>query len=181
MEKQALVIIDPQNDFTALQGDYAKRHAGITQITQAKTNINHLISLQPPKDTIIVSSSYQPSQFKKGLNICIPNTTGHNIDSDFVLQDQMVFITKTDHSAFSSAVFIQHLKANQIHTLILAGFLAEYCVKQTALDGLRFNYKVYLVDDCIGTGDDVQNRKQQTMDELTAKGAILAQSNTLFK
>jgi nicotinamidase-related amidase len=180
MEKRALVIIDPQNDFTALHGDYARRHAGITQITQAKTNINYLISLQPPGDTIIVSSSYQPGQFKPGLNICIPNTTGHTIDTDFMIQDEMVFITKTNRSAFSSAVFTQHLTGYQINTLILTGFLAEYCVKQTALDALRFNYKVYLADDCIGTGDDVQNRKEQTKDELTAKGAILVQSNTPF-
>lgn len=59
--KQILVIIDPQNDFTNVNGHYSTRH-GIRQISDAKSNIN-LLAVSTRHDTIIVRSDYKPDQF----------------------------------------------------------------------------------------------------------------------
>jgi nicotinamidase-related amidase len=59
-------------------------------------------------------------------------------------------------------------------------FLAEYYVKQTAIHALNLGYKVFLVEDCIATGDDVQYRKQQAFAELKDKGAIIIQRKELY-
>ena len=176
MEKKLLVVIDPQNDFTNLDGHYAHKHLEINQIIETKYKINSLVNLFNHDQVVIVSSNYKPDQFEKGLSICIPTTFGHKIDSDFQFDSAMRYIAKTQYSCFSSNDFKQYLKLKQIDTLILSGFLAEYCVRETALDALELGYNVYLIEDCIATGDDVQIRKQQTINELEVKGAKVLNS-----
>lgn len=179
MEKRLLIVIDPQNDFTSLQGNYAQRHTGIGEIEAAKYRINKLVQLIGPENTAVVSSDYRPGQFIPGLNICIPGTIGHALDADLAVDDAMNFFTKTDHSCFSSPAFTQYLETNKINTLLLTGFLAEYCVKQTALDALAKSFKVIIIEDGIATGDDVLHRKNDTIEELIKKGGITINSKSL--
>jgi nicotinamidase/pyrazinamidase len=178
MAAQTIVIIDPQKDFTSSGGAYAKRHTGITQISAAKEKINRLLQLQKSSSIVIVQSGYEASQFKEGLAICIPGTRGH--EADIPVDGSCMLFEKTQHSCFSSKRFVQYIKNIDTGTLVLCGFLAEYCVRQTALDALAAGYKVCLPEDCIGTGDDVQHRKQQMLDELKDKGAAIINSSIYF-
>lgn len=175
-----LVVIDPQNDFTHVEGDYARRHAGITQIIGAMTKSCHLINSFGRNKTVVVRSDYEPYQFGQELLICIPGTFGHEIDSGLKIDGTLTVVTKTEHSCFSSEPFQTLLHTNKIDNLILCGFLAEYCVKETAADALSLGYKVFLVDDCIATGDDVQHRKKQAFAELKEKGAAIVKSDELY-
>jgi nicotinamidase-related amidase len=174
MKKACIVVIDPQKDFISEAGNYASRHAGIGQMLAAKERINKLTQAPDKRHVIIVTSDYQEDQFGIGLSICIPGTEGHKID--IKTDPAYTFITKTQHSCFSSAGFIKHLKSNGITRLILCGFLAEYCVMQTALDALRLGYEVVLIKDSIGTGDDVQFRKDQMLISLEEQGASIQNS-----
>lgn len=180
MAKRLLVIIDAQNDFTHLQGNYASRHTGISQIAEAKTKIKRLLNSFGSDETVFIRSDYQPGQFGAGLSICIPNTFGHEIDAEFQVDGVSKIITKTEHSCFSSAAFKELLSKAETGTLCLCGFLAEYCVKETAVDALRLGYNVLLLEDCIATGDDVQPRKQQALAELKSKGAAVVKSDHLY-
>jgi len=179
MSKQVIIIIDPQNDFTSPEGNYAKRHSRITQIEAAKENINKLLKPRSKTIFVVIKSDYRPDQFGEGLSMCIPGTFGHSIDEDFELDKDTMLITKAEHSAFSSEQFTEYIRSKEIRTLVLCGFLAEYCVKQTALDAIESGYKVTLLEDCIGTGDDVQFRKHQMMQELKEKGADITHSDSL--
>jgi len=176
MSKRIFIIIDPQNDFTSPEGNYAKRHTGITQIEAAKENINRLLELWGKENFIVIKSDYRLHQFGEGLSMCIPGTFGHEIDKGLHLDEETMVIIKAEHSAFSSEHFKEYIKRKKIDTLVLCGFLAEYCVKQTALDAIELGYKVDLLNDCIGTGDDVQHRKYQMMEELKDKGAHVRNS-----
>ncbi|PSL23022.1 cysteine hydrolase family protein [Chitinophaga ginsengisoli] len=181
MNGRKIVIIDPQNDFTCLEGLYASRHKEISQIHNAKSSINRILSLQEKKNIIILRSDYREDQFEPGLTICLPDTFGHQIDSDLNVDESFTCITKTEHSGFSSESFINFLKDTGTRVLFLCGFLAEYCVKKTALDALEHGYDVYLIEDCIGTGDDVQFRKQEMIHELESKGATIINSNVYLE
>jgi nicotinamidase-related amidase len=169
MTKACIVVIDPQKDFINETGNYASRHAGITQMLAAKERINSLVHSPYKRHVIIVTSDYEEDQFGVGLSLCIPGTDGHK--TDIATDPAYTYVTKTQHSCFSSAGFIKHLKSNGITRLILCGFLAEYCVMQTALDALRLGYEVVLIKDSIGTGDDVQFRKDQMLISLEEQGA----------
>jgi nicotinamidase-related amidase len=175
MTNELVVLIDPQIDFIGEEGNYAKRHSGINQILDAKRKINTLIKSLDKRKIVIVSSDYEENQFEKELAICIPGTNGHKIDLD--INNTHTIISKSQHSCFSSNEFISFLKNNHINKLILCGFLAEYCVKQTAIDALNQGYIVLLMEDCIGTGDDIQIRREQMLVELIEKGAEIIKSS----
>lgn len=196
MSNSLCVIIDPQNDFISADGAYAKRHAGITQILQAANNIQRFLDapdrvrtlgeseesdevndiegdvLAPNLDKVtkvVVYAEYKENQFRPGLSICIPGTVGCRVG--LRLSPGTKTFAKTDHSCFTSKDFVKFLQEQQIDTLILCGFLAEYCVRQTALDALASGYKVSVVSACIGTGDDVQHARMETL-ELLKHGGV---------
>lgn len=173
MENTCIVIIDPQKDFTDPSHDYARRHGTITQIREAKQHIQQLLHSPVSEPIIIVRSDYRPEQFGTGMFLCIPGTTGHDIDLN--IPSTCTVITKTAHSCFSSPAFIRYLEIHHITSLVLCGFLAEYCVRQTAIDALSGAYQVTLLQDFIGTGDDVQERKAAMLTALQEKGAVIKQ------
>ncbi|MGE6356808.1 cysteine hydrolase family protein [Flavobacterium sp. NPDC079362] len=160
--------MDPQKDFTDLEGAYAKNHS-ITQIQEVKARINILTKRLDKNRFVIIYSNYQKDQFGDGILMCLKSTKGHDIDIAF--DDAARLISKIQHSSFSSEEFKTYLKDNRIRTLILCGFLAEYCIRQTAIDALENGYDVKLLKEFIGTGDDVQHRKQAMLYDLENKGA----------
>lgn len=169
MTRALVVIIDPQKDFTSRESSYARKHSGIDQITAAKERINNLVRELSGEKLVVVCSDYAENQFGEDLSLCIPGTEGHKID--IRTGSNCILMTKKRHSCFSSAAFIRYLLDYQIGKLLLCGFLAEYCVRQTAIDALQMGLEVWLLEDCIGTGDDVQYRKAQMIAELEAAGA----------
>lgn len=174
MSKHCLIIIDPQKDFTSRSGAYARRHNGISQIEDALNKIRQLVTKQKNQEIIIIYSDYSEGQFGDLLNMCIPGTEGHRID---IRPDQpFQSFSKTVHSAFSSPAFSSYLESRGFEHLYLCGFLAEYCVLQTGKDGLANGYSITLLQDCIGTGDDVQERKSRMIMELQQKGALVENS-----
>lgn len=168
--EELLVIIDPQKDFTDLDGDYAKRHP-INHIQRVKNQINELIKKLDKNTFVIIFSNYQKDQFGPGTSMCIEGTKGQEIDLDY--DDSSILIPKTQHSSFSSQEFKNFLKENQIRRLFLCGFLAEYCIKQTALDALKEGYKIVLLKELIQTGDDVQQRIEEVLVNLENQGAVI--------
>lgn len=168
--EELIVIIDPQKDFTDIDGNYSKKHS-IHQIKEVKTKLNELTKLFAKDKFVIIFSNYQENQFGEGISMCLEGTKGHEIDIDF--DDSFKLISKTKHSSFSSEEFKIYLKNNQIRKLILCGFLAEYCIKQTAIDALENGYEVALLQEYIATGDDVQFRKQEMLSDLEKKGATI--------
>lgn len=181
MAKRLLVVIDPQNDFTHPEGNYATRHPGTRQIEATKAKINQLLRFFGRHQSVLVRSNYKHGQFGPGLSMCIPNTFGHEIDADIQVDATWTILTKTEHSCFSSAAFLKFLTEERIDTLVLSGFLAEYCVRQTATDALQLGYHVFVVADGIATGDDVQYRKQQVLAALKDSGAAIVDSGHFLR
>lgn len=175
MTNELLVIIDPQNDFINRSGFYAKKHSGIDQILKARQNINNLLRLHDKDKVVIVYSNYKKDQFEEGLSICIPGTIGHKLDIE--VDNAFTLIEKNNHSCFSSEAFKEYLEKKNVKKIIVCGFLAEYCVQQTAIEGLINGYQISLLRECIGTGDDVQNRKEQMLLELADRGAEILDDN----
>lgn len=172
-----IIVIDPQKDFTSDEGAYAKRHSSITDIKAATRLIQQLINEQEKNNTVIVYSNYTANQFGEGLNICIPGTEGH--EPGIYIHPSTSILSKQQHSAFSDPQFCKFIRESGYHYLTFCGFLAEYCVKQTALDALRQGYCVSLLKDCIASGDDVRHRLPQTLLDLQNQNAVIISSADL--
>lgn len=164
-----LVVIDPQKDFIHPNGTYAKKSYGLQQILQAKGNIVNLLERNRHMPIVVIQSDYSHNQFEEGLSIGIPGTFGHQLD--IPLDNTIVVITKTEHSAFTSKLFVEHLKETGYKKLFIAGFLAEYCIKETATEALKNGFEVALIEDCIGTGDLKQHKKAEVLEQLKLQGA----------
>src|SRR3569833_990836 len=177
--KHLHLIIDPQNDFIHLYGNYASRH-GSRQIIEAKKKIN-VLSASKHLKSIIVRAEYSAGQFIPGVSIATADTFGYEIDAAINVQDTFAILTKNSHSCFSSRQFTDALNNIRPDTLVISGFLAEYCVKETASDALAACYQVILVTDAIGTGDDVQSRRSELFREFKQKGCILMDAADCYK
>jgi nicotinamidase/pyrazinamidase len=71
------------------------------------------------------------------------------------------------------------LKAAGVKTLIVYGIATDYCVKATALDGLKEGYKVIVVQDlCRGVADETS---KAAVEEMKQKGAQIWPSLELDK
>lgn len=172
--EELIVIIDPQKDFTDIEGAYAKNHP-IRQIQEVKARINKLTKQFDSNKFIIIYSNYLKDQFGSGISMCIESSKGHEIDID--VDASFKLISKTQHSSFSSEEFKLFLKENKIRKLLLCGFLADYCIKQTAIDALEAGYEVALLKEFIATGDDVHYRKEEIFAHLENKGAAIINDN----
>jgi len=178
MGKDCLIVIDPQKDFINIEGLYSSRHTGIKQILDAKNNIIRLIELVDWLNILIVCSNYEHNQFDRDLSLCIPGTEGHKLDIAIECGHQLFY--KTGHSAISSVELLQYLNTNKPKHVYIAGFLTEYCVKSTAMDFFASGYETILLSDCIGTGDDVQYRRHQMLEDLLECGIKIMHSTQLI-
>lgn len=55
--------------------------------------------------------------------------------------------------AVTSTGLAERLRVLGVHSVVVAGLATDYCVKETALDGLRLGFKVTVVDDAIRAVD----------------------------
>lgn len=86
-----------------------------------------------------------------------------------------------DNGRKSSTGLAEKLKQKNIKDIYVLGLATDYCVKFTALDGLREGFKTYLVEDgCRGVNlspDDVQN----AVTEMQTAGIQIIGSDELLK
>jgi nicotinamidase-related amidase len=177
MKDQCIIIIDPQKDFTSEEGAYAIRHPQLREIKQATERIQQLLDRATGYDLIVVYSNYQQDQFGENLLLCIPGTAGHELGIE--VSPETIILSKAAHSAFTDAVFAAFIQERKYKRLFLGGFLAEYCVKQTALDALQQGYPVSMIGDCIATGDDVRERIAAVLKEAEENGAVIISADQL--
>lgn len=171
------LIIDPQKDFTDKNGNYIKNHTGNVQIRIALERIQKLIQSNIFPIIAIVYSDYHQNQFKENFSICIPHSFGHKIDLEF--PDNVYLFRKSEHDVFSSIQFNNFLNEMKISRILIAGFLAEYCIFESSLSAVEKHFKVCLVTDCIGTSDDTQRKMFETFEILKGKNVESLSSKDL--
>jgi nicotinamidase-related amidase len=166
-----------QKDFLDANGFYAKRFgfADISPLIKAEKNIKKLIKkffgLAP---IIYIMAQYQDEQFGQGKSICVKDTEGQMpvLDERYASK----IITKHQHSAFSAKEFENFLKQRKIDTLFIAGVTTEYCVRATALDGLKLGYKVIVFEDCVATNIKEKKCHVQALQEIKDNKGTIIQS-----
>lgn len=176
-----LIIIDMQKDFVDANGFYAKRFglADISPLIKAEKKIKKLIKkffgLAP---IVYIMARYQDEQFGQGKSICVKDTEGQKLVLD--KKYASTIITKHQHSAFSAKELENFLKQRQIDTLFIAGVTTEYCVRATALDGLKRGYKVIVLEDCVATNIKEKKCHVQALQEIKVHQGIIIHSSDII-
>ncbi|MCH9613393.1 MAG: Nicotinamidase [Chlamydiia bacterium] len=139
---KALIIVDVQNDFL---------NEGSLAIEGGDEIIPFINSILGEYELVLASQDWHPSDhfsFKaRWPEHCIKDTEGAELSSELDLEEiQKIFKKGEDkdveaYSAFDSKLG-DYLLSHQVDEIHLVGLATDFCVKATAIDGLKNGLRV---------------------------------------
>jgi len=189
----ALVIVDVQNDFCP---------GGALEVYNADEIIlviNRYMELFRGKGMpIIASRDWHPREtkhFEKYGGIwpehCVQRSFGAMFRAGLLLPpDTLVFSKgmdpeRDDYSALQArndtgTSMTDFLKKVGIRELYICGLATDYCVRQTALEGLHLGFSITVLVDAVRGVELNPGDSKRALDELEAAGAVLKVVEDLF-
>lgn len=161
MQKQALVVIDIQNDIT-------KNYKAIID------NINKAIDWAVKKKLHIVYIRHE--NLSAGTRTFKTGTRGAELAPDLKLVSDHVF-TKYKGNALTSEAFVTFIEQYHIDTFYITGADATACVKSTCYNLRKSDYAVSVLSDCI-TSYDLKKIEDMIM-YYKSKGCVIIESKDL--
>ena len=177
-EKEALLVIDLQNDITQPDGKLATNTA---QSDEAIENINRIISTKRA-ETVYILHEFESNNpiikfFTKGA--LRHGDEGTSIDKRIIIEGNNFFIKHISDS-FSNKDLNDYLVKNKINHLYITGADAEYCVDKTIKGALNRKYKISVIKDAIVTKTD-EGRNNKIQDFSCLGVEILSTEEALKK
>jgi nicotinamidase/pyrazinamidase len=183
----ALVIVDVQNDFCP---DGALGIAGGDAIIPL---INRYIWLfRERKLTVIASRDWHPpvtKHFREFGGIwpahCVQGSAGAKFHPGLLLSPDILIFSKgmdperDDYSALhagneAGTLMPDFLRQEGVRHLYLCGLATDYCVRQTALEGLRRDFAITVLVDAVRGVDLQPGDSERALAEIKAAGARFA-------
>ncbi len=199
MAVKALLIVDVQNDFCpggalAVEGGN-EVVVSLNRLLYRIRNNHRDMPLNPTDIRNQWTPSYfsrdwhpeETEHFKKWPVHCVHDTHGANFHpelkiscTDYVISKGMG--TKDDgYSAFEGACygepFIQFLKEFGVNELYIGGLATDYCVKASALDGVKHGYKTYLLLDACRAVNLKPADEADAIREMEKAGVIITSTD----
>jgi nicotinamidase-related amidase len=182
--RTALILIDCQVDFGAPDGAMALQGADVTAAQAALTKALALTDaarragvpvvfvrlITRPGDESAIAREASQRRGKSLPALCVEGSCG----AEFIGPDPQpgeTVISKSRFSAFASTGLADHLGAEKIDTLVLAGLTTECCVQSSAWDALERDFHVFLAGDACAAYEPEQHR--YTLRALALNGVIV--------
>jgi nicotinamidase/pyrazinamidase len=174
----ALVVVDIQNDFCP--GGALAVKDGDKVIPVLNMYIEKFRRADAP---IIYTRDWHPadhSSFKEHGGPwpphCIKNTQGAKFRQDLSKPKLDEIVSKADrkdeaYSFFQGTELAGKLRQRGIRRLLVGGLATDYCVKETVLDGLKYGFEVYHLDDASRGVNVKPDDSEHALAEMTSKGA----------
>ncbi len=162
MQKNALVIIDIQNDIT-------KNYKDIID------NINKVIDWAVNNHIHVVYIRHE--NLSAGTRTFKPDTYGSELASDLKIVSKNIF-TKYKGNALSSEEFTDFIRKNEICDFYITGADAVACVKATCYNLRKANYDVNVLSDCITSYD--KRKIDEMLRYYESKGSKIIRLNDLL-
>jgi len=179
-EKDALVIVDLQNDFCPGGALAVPEGDKIVPVLNA-----YIERFSNSKSLIVATRDWHPENhisFVEQGGIwpkhCVQNTKGAEFHPDLKLPSDSIIVSKATepdkeaYSGFDGTNLDKLLKGKGVTRLFVGGLATDYCVRATVLDALRLGFCVFLLLDAI-KGVNVQPEdSERAIVEMLEKGAI---------
>lgn len=133
MKKQALIVIDIQNDITRNYKDVI-------------SNINRAVDWAVDNEVQIVYIRHE--NLSAGSRVLKPDTFGAELAADLKIVSENVFV-KNKSNALTSEEFKDYILKNKIEEFYIAGADAAICVKSTCFNLRKAGFDVNVLSDCI--------------------------------
>lgn len=137
MKKEALVIIDIQNDIT-------KNYKDIID------NINNAVNWAVSKQMLVVYIKH--NNITDGTRTFKPNTKGEQLVEELNIVSNNIFV-KSKSNALTSEGFSNFIKENGITNFYITGADATACVKSTCYNMIKSGFNVTVFSDCVTSYD----------------------------
>lgn len=163
MNKEALVIIDIQNDIT-------KNYKEVID------NINQAIDRGIEKEMTVIYIKH--NNLSAGTRTFKPDTKGAQLVPELKVVSDHIFV-KTKSNALTSEDFANFIAQNGIDTFYIAGADATACVKSTCFNMRKADYDVTVLSDCITSYD--KKKIGEMLDYYEKKGCRLITVNEFLQ
>jgi nicotinamidase/pyrazinamidase len=182
-----LLLVDPQNDFCPGGSLAVADGDAVMPVLNAWATVAERAGVP-----IFVSRDWHPpttTHFKdhggRWPPHCVMNTHGAEFHPDLRLPDTAVIVSKgmgeteDAYSAFeardaSNTLLPELLRQRGVHHLYVVGLATDYCVKDSALDGLGQGFRITVVPDGIRAVNVQPTDGEQALAEMRASGVQVA-------
>jgi len=174
----ALVVVDVQNDFCP-GGTLA-----VTDGDKVVPVLNEYIQkFRKAHAPIIFTRDWHPpdhSSFKEQGGPwpphCVQNTQGAKFHADLNIPPEGEIISKADkkdeaYSFFKGTDLSTKLHQRGITILLVGGLATDYCVKETVIDGRKYGFEVFHLDDASRGVNVHPDDSERAIAEMVAAGA----------
>jgi nicotinamidase-related amidase len=183
--RQALIVVDVQNDFCP-GGTLAVPH-GDEVIAPLNKLIDEFLERGAP---VYKSRDWHPPTTKHFEAYggtwpvhCVQNTGGAEFHADLRDDPRINVISKglgdTDcYSAFDETHLADRLHEHNVEEVVVGGLATDYCVKNTVLDALKNGFKVKAVENAMRAVDLQPGDGARAIDEMRAGGAEIVSTDS---
>ncbi len=174
----ALVVVDIQNDFCP--GGALPVAEGDKVVPILNKYIEKFRNAGAP---IIFTRDWHPpdhSSFKAQGGPwpphCVQNSEGARFHPNLLIPREGEIVSKADkrdeaYSFFKGTDLATKLRGRGIKRLLVGGLATDYCVKETVLDGLKYGFEVFHLDDASRGVNVNPDDSERALQEMVAKGA----------
>jgi len=179
--KTAILIVDVQNDFCP---------GGALPTPQGDIVVPVINKLMDKFSLIIASRDWHPEDtihFNLWPVHCVKESHGADFPAD-LKREKIIQIfekgtgSKDDgYSAFEATNknLGEYLKEKGVDELYIVGLTAEYCVKSTVLDALKYGFKTFVIKDAVEGIRQNKSDFENAFDEMKNAGAIIITSDDI--
>ena len=176
--KQALIVVDVQNDFCP-GGTLAVPH-GDEVVAPLNQLIDEFLERGEP---VYKSRDWHPRTTKHFAAYggtwpvhCVQNTNGAEFHPALRDDSRIKVISKglgdTDcYSAFDETDLATQLHQQNVEEVVVGGLATDYCVKNTVLDALKHGFKVKAVENAMRAVDLQPGDGERAIEEMRDAGA----------
>lgn len=159
--RPAVIIVDASNGFTDPSSPLGADFSAEISV------INDLLALARAQawpvvlSTVAYSTPEQARIFREklpALNILKAGTSAVEIAPRIDNRPTDHLITKHHASCFHGTELDPLLKQEKCDSLLIAGFTTSGCVRATAVDGLQYGYRSFIIEDAVGDRDSAAHK-----------------------
>ena len=181
--KQALLVIDVQNDFCP--GGTLAVPRGDEVIEPLNQLIDEFLERGAPvyksRDWHTPTSKHFAAYGGTWPVHCVQNTEGAEFHPALRDDPRITVISKglgdtNCYSAFDETDLATQLQKQNVEEVVVGGLATDYCVKQTVLDALKHGFKVKAVENAMRTVDLQPGDGDRALDEMHEAGAEIVEA-----
>lgn len=184
----AIIVVDVQNDFC---------HGGALPVPDARRIIKPINSLSLRIQRQVFTRDWHPQdhcsfsdspEFVDGSwpEHCVQDSPGAefhgglHVPVDALIIDKGTDPDREDYGAFENSNLAEKLSQWGVTRVFVCGLATDYCVKATALGGIKNGFEVVMIEDACKAVDVPEGSGDQAIKEMKAASVLMCHSADLL-